>query len=158
MSTFVIPKFIFPEPNENQIALLKKRFDSLDTNHNGKLEKNEITAALKAEKMPVDRVDLIFAIADKNHNNAIEFEEFEDALKIVGKAIVDKKNLAVQLFLRLDLDHNGLLDENEIFNFMKYISGGKATREQAKRAIAEQDKDKDGMISLDEFLKGAKFE
>lgn len=158
MSRFVIPKFTFPELNERQIAQLKKRFDSLDTNHNGKLEKNEITEAILAEKLPIDRVDMIFAIADKNHDNCIDFDEFKDALKIVGNAVVNAKNATVQLFISIDRDHNGLLDEDEMFNFMNYLSGGKATREQVQAVIAQNDLDQDGKISLQEFLRIAKFE
>lgn len=158
MSTFVIPKFTFPELNEEQLVQLKKRFDSLDKNHNGKLEKSEITEAIIAEKLPIDRVDMIFALADKNHDECIDFDEFQDALKIIGKAVVDAKNATVQLFLRIDTDHNGLLDEDEMLNFMNFLSGGKATREQAKAVIEQNDIDKDGKISLNEFLKIAKFE
>lgn len=155
--TYEIPRFKFPELQEQQISDLKKRFDSLDKDHNGKLDKNEITQAMQAEKLPLDYVDMIFALADKNHDKVIDFEEFQDALKLVGNAYVDSKNAVVQLFARLDTDHNGLLDEDEIFNYLTMISRGKATREEAKAVITKNDKDHDGKISLNEFLQGAKF-
>lgn len=156
--TYKVPKFTFPELNDQQIAQLKKRFDAIDKDHNGRLDRKEITDALKAEKLPINYADMIFTIADKNRNGTIEFDEFHEALKIVGNAIVDAKNAAVKLFVRIDTDRNGLLDEDEIFNFLTMLSGGKATREEAKAVIAQNDKNKDGKISLDEFLQGAKFQ
>lgn len=158
MTSYEIPRFKFPELNESQLVNLKKRFDSIDKDHNGKLDKNEITSAMEAEKLPLDYVDMIFTLADKNHDKVIDFGEFSDALKLIGNAYVDSKNAVVQLFARLDTDHNGLLDEDEIFNYLTMISRGKATREEAKAVIAKNDKNHDGKISLDEFLQGAKFQ
>lgn len=157
MATFDVPKFTFPEPTEEQIAQLKTHFEALDKDHNGKLDKNEMTEALKAQNFPVDRVDMIFALGDKDHDGTLDFNEFVDALKTIGKAIVDAKNAAIEMFKKLDVDHNGALDEDEIFNSMNLISGGKATREQAKAVIAEKDKDGDGKITLEEFLQSLRF-
>ena len=149
--TFEVPKFTFPEPTEEQIAQLKTHFEALDKDHNGKLDKAEMTEALKAQHFPTDRVDIIFELGDKDHDGALDFNEFVEALKLIGKAVVDAKNAALEMFQKLDAD------KDEIFNFMNLISGGKATREQAKAVIAEKDKDKDGKITLEEFLQSLQF-
>ena len=113
--------------------------------------------ALKAQNFPTDRADIIFELGDKDHDGNLDFNEFVDALKLIGKAVVDAKNAAIEMFKKLDVDHNGALDEDEIFNSMNLISGGKATREQAKAVLAEKDKDKDGKITLEEFLQSLQF-
>ena len=59
------------------------------------------------------------------------------------------------IFEKLDANHDGKLDENEVFNFLNFLSPGKVTREQVKGLIAKIDSNGDGKLSLEECIKAS---
>lgn len=147
------PKFDIPEPTKEQIDGLKKLFDALDKNHNGKIEENELKEILQKQHIPTDHVSLIFKLSDKNGDGGIDFQELCNTLKLLAAAKAHPEGTCEKLFEKIDVDHSGFLDENEVFNFLNFFSPGKVTKEHAKALIGKLDSDGDGKLSFEECLK-----
>lgn len=58
--------FKIPELTQEQTNELKAKFDKADTDHNGKLDKNEITEVLKSQKLPTDNVEMIMKMKSQH--------------------------------------------------------------------------------------------
>lgn len=57
---------------------LKSLFESIDRDHNGKLDKEELRAAFTGAGIPITsaRLDEFFTSVDSNHDGVISFEEW----------------------------------------------------------------------------------
>jgi len=94
-------------------AMQDKRFDEMDTNHDGKLSKEEM-AACKQGKMGNARHDKGskgFNKADKDHDGTLDRDEAK-ALPRVAKH-----------FDAIDADKDGTLNRDEVHNYMKVHQG-----------------------------------
>lgn len=156
MATFSAD-FKVPELTEAQINEIKDKFNKADTDHNGKLDKNEITEVLKAQNLPTDNVDMIMKIGDANHDGGISFEEFLNILKLMAQLRAAQVELCKKLFDQIDKDKSGFLDEKEISEFLNLITGGKATPQQVKETMDKYDHDHDGKITFEELLNAGGF-
>ena len=134
---------------------MKKFFDALDNDHNGKFDENELKEILQKNHIPTNNVSLVFKLSDKNGDGGIDFQELCLTLKMLAAAKTHPEETCKKLFEKLDVDHNGFLDENEIFNFLNFLNPGKVTKEQVKALIATLDSNGDGKLSLDECLKAS---
>ena len=114
------PKFDIPEPTKEQIDGLKKFFDALDKDHNGKIDENELKEILQKNHIPTNHVSLVFKLSDKNGDGGIDFQELCLTLKMLAAAKTHPEETCKKLFGKLDVDHNGFLDENEVFNFLNF--------------------------------------
>ena len=149
------PRFDIPQPTKEQIDSLKKLFDALDKNHNGKIEENELKEILEKQHIPTDHVSLIFKLSDKNGDGGIDFKELCTSLAMLAAAKAHPEETQKKLFEKLDVNHDGTLDENEVFNFLNFLSPGKVTKEQVKGLIAKIDSNGDGKLSLEECIKAS---
>lgn len=66
---------VFVEQTEKQLFLL---FQSIDRDHNGKLDKAELRAAFKSAglSVPSQKLDQFFTEVDTNHDGVISFDEW----------------------------------------------------------------------------------
>ncbi|KAK4574468.1 hypothetical protein LTR86_001309 [Recurvomyces mirabilis] len=64
---------------------LRTLFDSMDRDHNGKLDKNELASAFDRAGVLVSnaRLDRFFTYIDKNHDGNIDFSEWRDFLLFI---------------------------------------------------------------------------
>ncbi|KAL2093660.1 hypothetical protein ACEWY4_010972 [Coilia grayii] len=116
-----------------------------------------ITSTSEEECLYVER---IFKSFDKNRDNVIDFMEFVAAVHLVlrGK-LEDKLKWSFKVY---DRDDNGKLDRSEVKHIIKIIYKLKQTdsdmspNEVCDRIFELVDSNKDGQISLAEFMEGAK--
>jgi Ca2+-binding EF-hand superfamily protein len=109
---------------------LRDRFSELDTNHDGKLSKDELEKGivhLQPRQRPSDVVFVLIEMSDCDDECVGEIQQMYDVLR------------------QLDTNHNGKIDPEEL----------KATRqrlleERVDRRIEELDANRDGKISKDE--------
>ena len=147
------PKFDIPQPTKEQIDGLKKLFDALDKNHKGKIEEKELKEILEKQHIPTDHVSLVFKLSDKNNDGGIDFQELCKTLALLAAAKAHPEETCKKLFEKLDVNHDGFLDENEVFNFLNFLNPGKIKKEHVKGLISKLDTNGDGKLSLDECLK-----
>ena len=122
---------------------MKKLFDALDKEI---LQKNHV---------PTDHASLIFKLSDKNGDGGIDFQELCLTLKMLAAAKTHPEETCKKMFGKLDVDHIGFLDENEVFNFLNFFNPGKITKEYVKGLIAKLDSNGDRKLSLEECLKAS---
>ena len=65
---------------EEEIRLHKEEFDVMDTNHNGKLELDELQAAAKEEDIEDSEIKEFVEELDTDKDNAVSWEEYMDGL------------------------------------------------------------------------------
>lgn len=129
---------------------LLKVFKSIDTDHDGQLTKEELINAYKKVSKSANYeadVEEIFKKIDFNDTAAIDFSEFLVA-NINYKHSINDKRLK-QIFQIIDKDKNGFLEMNELKEFFNLW--GKDGDFLLQQFLAEVDKNKDGVISYEEF-------
>ncbi|EAS02022.1 calcium-dependent kinase (macronuclear) [Tetrahymena thermophila SB210] len=128
---------------------LLKTFQSLDTNGDGKLSREELIngySKILTMENAIKEVDKIMKVIDKNDNGDIDYSEW------VAATISREQLLSVQrlemAFNIFDKDGSGSLQLSEF----KEIFGGAGVSEDVwKAVIKEVDKNGDGEISYQEF-------
>ena len=65
---------------EEEIRLHKEEFDVMDTNHNGKLELDELQAAAKEEDIEDSEIKEFVEELDTDKDNAVSWDEYMDGL------------------------------------------------------------------------------
>ena len=114
---------------------------SLNVLFAGKLEPDEVRAALKAlgSEMTDEKFTKMFNNLDKTHKGALSFSEFKKVLyqRIVYEAI--------------DEDVSGSLDRDEIRESFKCILKLTVTDDEFEEQWHAMDKDEDGSVSFKEF-------
>jgi len=107
----------------------------------------------------------VFRVFDRNGDGNIDFKEFVSYMSTISKGSVDDKLTAA--FNVYDVNHNGFISREEMLQIIESIyklvenvaefSEDEATPEMRVAKFMDlMDKDKDGQLSLKEFLKGAK--
>ncbi len=130
---------------------LLEAFKSIDTDQDGQLTRSELINAYKkvskTGNVEAD-VDELFQKLDFNNTEAIDFSEFLVANLNYQQSINDKQ--LKQIFQIIDKDKNGFLEIQELKEFFNL--GGKESEVILQKLISEVDRNKDGLISFEEFL------
>ncbi|KAK9820181.1 hypothetical protein WJX72_007199 [[Myrmecia] bisecta] len=101
-------------------------------------------------------VPRIFQLFDVNKDGNISWQEFTAGVEYLGKLSTDeeKSMFAFQLY---DLDANGFVSANELFQMLKLLMGRALSDAQldqiVRSTVAEHDEDGDGQLSPSEFSK-----
>lgn len=146
-------KIIFRnELTSDQKLEIKEAFDMIDIDKSGKLDINELKAALKALGLDNKNNDTntIIELMDKNKDGLISFDEF---IEIITIQITDKDHESQ--FIKI---HEILSDDNSNKINVKSLAyiceelGEKISDDELKEMIEEADLDKDGEVDVNEFL------
>lgn len=131
-------------------AQLLQAFNMFDKDHNGSLDKGEISDVLslfcKITPGP-NLVERVFAFADTDKSGTIEFEEFIQALDAFR---LDRVTEAQSVFKALDIDGNGAIDGNEFIQACASI-GITMNGNDVALLFETYDSNHDGQIDFDEF-------
>lgn len=87
-------------------------FQSVDKDHNGKLDKQDVAAALESSGLSVSasRLDQFFNSMDANNDNSISFNEWRDFLLFIP---VD--NISIRAAYRYFIDSYPITSEGDVF-------------------------------------------
>lgn len=132
-------------------ANLLNIFRELDKDGDGQISREELKVAYqKSSLQSLINTDTnsILDKLDFNKTDAIDFSEFLVA-NVNFLQSLNRQRL-IDIFKLIDQDRNGTLSITEIKDFLNL--GGAEHEDFVKTIIAEVDKNKDGVISFDEFL------
>ena len=132
-------------------------FDKADANFDGRLTNSEIQA-LKTELDKPKHKKSFYAL-DTNNNGYVTLSEMEDkheefTAERVKRALASKE----RLLQRYDLDENGAISSRELDSYFEKLAEKQKsdTKHRAKKDFEMKDEDKDGYVSLDEYLSSKK--
>ena len=132
-----------------------KLFNSLDTDHDGKLMKNDLINAFMryydySEAQAVNKANYIFNHIDTDKNGMLEAEEFIRAC--VDPNIFNNTNYLRVAFNYFDKDNDGSISIPEIEE--KFFQSSKQTpntKTKLQKMFSQIDINNDGFISFEEF-------
>ncbi|CAD8177345.1 unnamed protein product [Paramecium pentaurelia] len=133
---------------EEEIFEFKEAFDFLDKNCDGVITANQFSTILRSiGQNPTEKeVQDIFIEFDADEDGTIDFAQF---LCLMGRKM---KELESEERKKLDKDGNELISIPELRCAMKN-QGEKLTDNEIEDMIEEADKDGDGYISYEEFVR-----
>ena len=138
---------------------LQRKFRILDDDNNGKLSQGEFKKGINELGLAIaeSEIRLLFNHFDFQNYGQIDLNTFIHALRDDLNEI--RYSLVRQAFLTLDIDNNGILDENELLE--KYdgsnhpdVLAGKRSEEDVLRewvAVFEVGGEVDGKVTFEEF-------
>lgn len=102
----------------------------------------------------------VFRAFDENRDGTLDFREFMCAVGITSRGTLETKaKLAFRIY---DLDKDGYITEHEMTEILKAMykmtreshTGGLSAEEKTKEIFMKMDKNQDGNLSMQEFIKG----
>lgn len=150
----VTPREPFELP-EKQVAQMKHAFDFFDTDKRGFIEKDSVKYLLKGLNFDMTFKAVRKLVADFDPEAAkAGFVDFPLFLKIVTEqySMVDPIEDLKEVFALFDKDSTGKISFDNLRDASSRI-GQNHTEEHLKNMIEDFDEDKDGELSLEEFLK-----
>ncbi|ORX90655.1 calcineurin subunit B [Basidiobolus meristosporus CBS 931.73] len=137
-----------------EIQRLYKRFQKLDRDGSGSIDKDEFLALPQIATNPL--AQRMIAVLDEDGGGDVDFEEFIRGLSSFS-AKGNKSEKLLYAFKVYDMDRDGYISNGELFLVLKMMVGNniKDIRLQqiVDKTIAEADQDGDGKISFEEFRK-----
>ncbi|OMJ87994.1 hypothetical protein SteCoe_10147 [Stentor coeruleus] len=134
---------------------LKEVFDVLDRDHNGYLNANEFSTAVRVIGLNPTEADIkeILEEADKDFDGVLNFEEFVGLYKTIK--IGNEKNAEdiLGLFNKCKENADGFITIEELKEILSG-DGEPLYQEEIKRIIKHFDKNKTGKINVEELIKG----
>eukprot|EP01083_Nonionella_stella_P100087 281863_1 len=118
----------------------KKKFDSIDTNGDDKINKDEVLAFINLAGEDATKVDPsdIIALGDTNGDRTLDYEEFSAMMPLVT------------MFNGIDKDRDGKLSKDE-FGAGYTLNGG--LEEDINEEFAKADVNNAGSLEYSEFVK-----
>lgn len=151
-----IAYLVHQNTNIKQCMDASKLFFSIDLNHDGKLEKNELEYAYKkycglSEEDARIKAKMIFTNIDTDNNGFIETEEFIRAC--INPRLFNSYNYLKFAFDYFDNDKSGYISIQEIEKKFLQSSKNKSdiTKRELKKLFDRIDVNNDGQISFEEF-------
>lgn len=135
-----------PLTSEQMRALHKK----IDANGNGKVSLAEVTDFAQTIRRSMAEVELkdVLAVKDNDKDGKLSFTEF---LGDPGKVPEREQNEKVIEFKSLDLNSDKYLDHDELASLFHHHTNDKVETTLTNVAMKDKDKNKDGVLSLEEF-------
>ncbi|KAK5770621.1 calmodulin-like protein 30 [Gossypium arboreum] len=129
---------------------LRKVFDKLDSNKDGKISQMEYKAMLRAlgQGTMTQDVPKIFQLADIDGDGFINFKDFVEVHKRSGGVtIMDIQNA----FHTFDLNCDGKISAEEVMEMLRRL-GESCSLEESRKMVKAVDTNGDGMVDMDEFI------
>lgn len=144
------PKFELSEEQKNDI---KEAFDLFDTEGIGKIDTKELKVAMRALGFEPKKEEIkkMIADVDKEGTGKLSYDDFI-TLMSVKMAEKDSKEEIMKAFRLFDDDETGRISFKNLKRVAKEL-GENLTDEELQEMIDEADRDGDGEINEEEFLR-----
>lgn len=138
-----------------QIAVLRKAFDSFDNNKSGSIPTEMVSDILRLMGQPFNKkiLDELIEEVDADKSGRLEFEEF---VTLAAKFIVEEDAEALEKELReafrlYDKEGNGYIPTTCLREILRELDD-QLTDEELDIMIEEIDSDGSGTVDFDEFM------
>lgn len=118
---------------------LKISFDSMDSDKNGTLDRDEVNEFAKHNGFDGSFVKLLFLLFDKDKSGDLTFKEFLDFIGVMRLSEKDPRLFYRRVFDAIDTNKGGSLDKHEIASFCDYI-GQPVTLTEAEALVKKYDR------------------
>ncbi|XP_058097143.1 caltractin-like isoform X2 [Magnolia sinica] len=132
---------------------IKEAFELFDTDGSGTIDAKELNVAMRALgfEMTEEQIEQMIKDVDKDGSGAIDFDEFVHMMTAkIGER--DTKEELTKAFRIIDHDNNGRISAADIEHIAKEL-GESFTPNEIKEMIEEADRNGDGEVDADEFLR-----
>jgi centrin-1 len=141
------------EISEDQKQEIREAFDLFDTDGSGAIDAKELKVAMRALGFEPKKEEVIKMIneVDTDGSGLIRFEDFFRLMstKVLNR---DPKEEILKAFKLFDDDNTGKISFKNLKRVAKEL-GEKLTDEEIQEMIDEADRDGDGEVSEEEFLR-----
>merc|ERR1711990_117980 len=134
-------------------AEFKEAFDEFDKDKSGTISPEELLGVLRAMGQNPTEDELLNLVleVDIDGNGTIEFEEFLTMMKKKASEADEESDLR-EAFKIFDRDKDGFISMKELKKVCSML-GTMLTKEELDEFMAEADKDGNGKLDYDEFVK-----
>merc|ERR1719431_1334173 len=143
-----------PELTEEQKTEIREAFDLFDTDGSGTIDAKELKVAMRALGFEPKKEEIKKMISDidKDGSGTIDFNEFLEMMttKMSEK---DSREEILKAFRLFDDDETGFITLKNLRRVAKEIGESNMTDEELQEMIDEADRDGDGQVSEEEFLR-----
>ena len=138
---------------EEQKQEIKEAFDLFDTDGSGNIDQRELKVAMRALGFEPKREEIkkMIADVDTNGSGVIDYNEFLDMMT-QKMAERDPREEMLKAFRLFDDDETGKISFRNLKRVAKEL-GENMTDDEIQEMIEEADRDGDGEISEDEFMR-----
>ncbi|CAC5414831.1 CALM [Mytilus coruscus] len=143
--------------SKEEMEEIRKTFNILDKNHDGRLSKTELIKGihlLKVNPTEVEAEDIMTEL-DLDGDGLVTWEEYLKALSAQIKKQAYEEQLFLQAFKKFDKDNSGFIDKEELKSVLKK-KGAKWTDDDLAfldDLFLEADEDGNGRVEYKEFVK-----
>lgn len=133
------------ENKEERELRIRSLFNYFDTSNAGFLDSASIEAGLNSLQIPADYkyAKELLNVCDANHDGRVDFPEF--------KRYMDDKELELyRIFQAIDIEHNGCILPEELFDALLQ-AGIEIHDEELALFVERVDKDNNGVITFEEW-------
>jgi Ca2+-binding EF-hand superfamily protein len=129
----------------------------MDENSDGYVSPGELHSGLLSRGYEEDQVAVLFEKLDSNTDGKVSLDEFLDGMMATAARGSPEEGddqalrLLVHDFIQIDVDKDGFLDSNELFEGLRERGYG---QDQISELFGRLDVNKDGKISMHEWLEG----
>lgn len=141
------------ELTEEQRQEIKEAFDLFDTDGSGTIDAKELKVAMRALGFEPKKEEIRKMIADidKDGSGTIDFQEFL-AMMTAKMAERDPREEIMKAFRLFDDDDSGTINFAKLKRVAKEL-GESMSDDELQEMIDEADRDGDGVINLDDFMR-----
>eukprot|EP00092_Neocalanus_flemingeri_P013669 GFUD01014742.1.p1 GENE.GFUD01014742.1~~GFUD01014742.1.p1 ORF type:complete len:149 (-),score=67.99 GFUD01014742.1:74-520(-) len=134
-------------------AEFKEAFDEFDKDGSGSISSEELLGVMRAMGQNPTEDELLNLVmeVDVDGNGTIDFPEFLDMMKKKAHEVDEGEDLR-EAFKIFDRDRDGYIDMKELKSVTNML-GNMLTKEEVDEFMAEADRDGNGKLDYDEFVK-----
>eukprot|EP00092_Neocalanus_flemingeri_P031331 GFUD01034027.1.p1 GENE.GFUD01034027.1~~GFUD01034027.1.p1 ORF type:complete len:149 (+),score=63.81 GFUD01034027.1:209-655(+) len=134
-------------------AEFKEAFDTFDKDGSGTISSEELLGVMRAMGQNPTEDELLNLVleVDVDGNGTIDFPEFLDMMKKKAGEVDEGAELR-EAFKIFDRNRDGYIDMKELKKVVAML-GTMLTKEEVEEFMAEADKDGNGKLDYDEFVK-----